>query len=359
MNLKILLTLFFLVLTISPLSFALDFGNVRNIIYRAKVVDFKFLVPFDGDGFPTSSPTWFSLSNFAVRNSVVSGFISQISRGEFKGRISILLNGQLDVNGNTKTSSIRFWSDATSNTTCPQFTDQKILCVSDKGYIKIYRQSYRWIANVTNYTLEVEDTGIGFRNMTVTGYEGENQLFKIVIVEDWFKFSYYQTSRKILRFAAVNGTIDYINPPANANPNIPFSLENFTLVKNFVDGKIIYNGGYAGSIQLTSIGAFNNQTAFDFHLDNQALRMDTSAYLVEKSFSDCPIFNSTDVYCKIRFGYMHTYQPSHEDQNLWKTFFNLMILNITHGRASISAGINDGTDFFKISDMNVTKLEMS
>ena len=359
MNSKILVSMFFILITISSAAFAFDFDKVRNIIYKAQSITLDSLTPFDGSGSPTSSPTWFSLGNLIVKRTYGTGFIFHLNDGSFKQRISATITGDLNANGIVKPVTIRFWSDASSVVTCPIFNDQKIQCFSNKGHISIYRQDYRWSADINKYSLEVQDEGIGFQKLIITGYDNsDHQVFKITMVEQWFKFTYYSAPRKTLRFAAVNGTIDYINTPAGANPNMPFDMNNYTDIRNFTDGKIAYSGGYAGSMELVFLGAYNTNNPFDPQMDKNALRFDTVAYLVEKSFSDCPVFNSTDAYCILRFGYQHAYKPTHEDRTLWKVFFNIMTVDISHGRATITAGINSPGDLFKISGMNVTSYVM-
>jgi hypothetical protein len=356
MNLKVLLTIFFIVLTISGLAYALDFSNIKNIIFHGKSVDFQSFTPFDGTGSPSKSPDWFTLANYSQKKSSANGFITQNKDGTFDQKITMTLNGNLNVKGSIKPVEIRFWSEP-SVTTCKTFTQQKVLCFSSKGHIKITRQSYRWTADVKNYSFELTDQGKGFTDVIVTGYDGEKELFKFDVQLDYLKFNFYPTPRKVLTFQATGGVIDFINPPANANPNIPFNMSKFTDIRNYSYGTIVYNGGFTGSVELSIIGVYNANHKFDKEIDKDLLRFDIPGIL-ERTFSDCGPFNSTDVYCKIRFGYIHAYKPTHEDQTLWKTFFDQMILNITKGKLTISVGFTNGTEMFRISDMNVTKLQL-
>ena len=358
MNSKLLVSVVALLVGISSVAYALDFGNVRTMFYKAKYAEFLFFTPFEGEGRPSTIPDWFNLTKFNETKSVVNGFLYHSQEDTFRQRIYIKINGNLDINGTVKKTDFKFWSTM-NEADCQVFNDQSILCFSEGGKLKINRAGYRWSGEVNNYSVEINDEGVGFKNLTLTGYENSTELFKINVVEDYFKFNYFYVPKTRAVFELDGGNVDYMIRPENSNLNFPFDMSNYTQVQNWGGGKIIKGGGFLGSVQLVFTGNLTGEGLPGQFDGGAALRTDISTYLVEKSFSDCPVFNSTDLYCKIRFGYMHTYFPVHEDQTIWKTYFNLMILNITGGKATVTAGVHNATDLFQISDMNVSKLQVS
>jgi len=351
MKLKFLFIVFSLVTlltTISP-AFAFDFSYIKSIKYSASNLQFINFVPFDGNGRPTSSPIWFVPSSFAIKPKATNsnGMIIHSQDDDFSQKISVTAIGTLDINGIVRNGVFNLQSNSKADIICSIFTDQRVYCQIDGGSIRITRSGYNWNGQLDYFTYDMIGTDLGFKNIVLIGYKNSQEVLKINIVTDYFKFGYLNAPLQVINFDATSGNVNWINTPTIGvkNSGITFNFNNYTQQKSLVKGQIFKRGGIEGRVELFMGGTL------DIGGNIETIRNEVYTYPIETSFSECPIFTSDHIHCIIRFGYIHTYIPSHEDVTLWKTFFNKFVLDIQNGKATVSAGVYSDDDLFKISNM--------
>jgi len=348
----------FSLLTLLPVAiFAGNFIYVKSIRFTpaAEIVE---LETFEASGVPESNSTWFDLSNFTQTRSVTAITL----RNDTDHRelaLSIKSSGRLTVASRNISVTIEV-ANENKNVECSDWGEEGIFCNGENLTVKIRGLGYRWAADVDNFTFKMNGGLFGFGKAELIGYEDAEEVLRVNFYTSNYAFAYFRhnpTNRA--RFIFENGIGDshakWINTPMTGlgSSGIVFEFANFTETSLGGHGSIRYSYGFTGSITL------NLQGTLDFNGTVYPVRNEIYVNLDKLQYSDCPIFNSTNILCYVRSGYIHTYIPLNSDKTLWKTFPEVFVFEISGRKATLTAGERSAEDIFRISDIDVTDFKFS
>ncbi|HLC39665.1 MAG TPA: hypothetical protein VJJ76_02175 [archaeon] len=347
MNKKIFAAVLCLVIALPAVVFASNFAYVKSIRFTP-IADIDLLETFPGNGIPQNDPTWFDLSSFTQSKSI-SRIILRNDTDHQEIYLSIKNSGKLTVNSRNITATIEIEND-NQNIECSEWSDEGIFCSGENLVVKIKGIGYRWTGTIDNFDFEMDGGLLGFDNAELVGYENSVEVLRVNLPASSFSFSYFKhdgTNRT--RFTFAGGDAEWINTPTTGlgSSGIVFDFNNFTQTSLGGHGYIRRSFGYGGSVTL------NLQGTLDVNGTTRPIRNEIYVNLNKLQYSDCPIFNSTNILCYVRSGYIHSYIPQSRDITLWKTFPEVFVLEIADNQMSLTAGENSADDLLSISGIDV------
>lgn len=345
---------------VSASSSVSDFILVKSVRFNPSITISSFN-PFPVPLKPTNIPGTIPLDGFIQKRSVAT-FSLVNSSGSFVLNFYGTISGQLGpMPTNIGTITIR--NKLNDKVVCDSFTELNISCRGGQMTMTIAKMGSTWSATLDNYTFNMsadigtDGSNLGFSHAQIIGYKGLNPVITLNLSSTSFYFSYLRNpSAASVSFRLSGGTVQSISQPnvfTLRNTNVSWNFSNFADASNGGGGSVFNIIGKTGVISLNLQGIFTTNTS-------NTLRNEIYINFGSLQFSDCPVFNRTDVLCYIHSGYLHTYIPHGIDITFWKAPIRIFVLNITNASsASISGGQNAVGDVFSITNMTVSNFHFN
>lgn len=349
-----------LLAVLPAMASASDFILVKSVRFSPSITISSYN-PFPVPLKPTNTPGIIPLGGFIQKRSVATFSLANNS-GSFALNFYGTISGQLGpMPTNIGTITIR--SKPNDKVACDPFTERNISCTGGQMTMTIAGLGNTWSAALDNYTFNmsadigIDGSNLGFSHAQIVGYKGANPVVILNLSSTSFYFSYLRNpSAASASFRLSGGTVQSISQPSVftlRNTNVSWNFSNFADANNGGGGSIFNIIGKTGAISLNLQGIFTTSAS-------DILRNEIYINFGSLQFSDCPVFNRTDVLCYIHSGYLHTYIPHGVDITFWKAPIRIFVLNITNASsASISGGQNAVGDVFSITNMTVSNFHFN